>query len=106
MGYAEGSSTIRIIDPGRAWATDAEPLPTPGPDLLDWWCAHRSVGKSPARILRALADAGGTLEKDELATTVEMTDTGGSFNRYLSTLRSLGLVKGTRTIELASDLTG
>lgn len=53
----------------------------------------RKVGPAKARILKVLIEAyPQTLSKEELATAVGMTATGGAFANYLGALRSLGLI--------------
>lgn len=53
----------------------------------------RKVGPAKARILKVLIEAyPHVLSKEELATAVGMTATGGAFANYLGSLRSLGLI--------------
>lgn len=105
LGYANGSSTLAITAAGEAWA-DPTPLPSPGVELLDWWCSQKQVGGRAADMLRALSVAGGEMDRSSLAEAVGIDATGGHYGNLLSRLRTLGLVEGSRDIVLAEDLRG
>lgn len=68
-----------------------EPMPAPGPALVDFW-AQKVGGAGP--MLRKLADFyPNEVSRQRLAEHMNMTPTGGTFNTYLSRLRSPGLIE-------------
>ena len=77
-------------------------MPPPGPPLFDWWCAHPKVGVGPRAILVALRDAGGEGSRDLLRDQVGQARS--TFDRYVVTLRGLGIVTGSSVLELDADL--
>lgn len=95
-GMIERKQPLTATDVGIAViGDDVEPLPT-GPDLFEEWCQHPKVGQGKKRaMLEALRDHG-QMTKADLAAAVEMEPSGGSFERYLSALRSLDLITGDR----------
>lgn len=94
---------IQITDEGIAALGDFDPLPT-GDALLQHWL--RELGDSGAsRILSTLAEAHPhELTKSEVAERAELSGTSGSFNTYLSRLRSLELIAGRGELKASDEL--
>jgi len=66
-------------------------LPPPGPELVAYW-SQRISGVGP--MLRTLADRYPEwVSRDELAGALNLAASGGTFNAYLSRLRSPGLIE-------------
>jgi energy-coupling factor transporter ATP-binding protein EcfA2 len=77
-----------------------EPMPAPGPELVEFWCSK--IG-AESKILRRLAEIyPEVVTKEELADHFEMVASGGTFGTYLSRLRSNGLIESTGTTLRAS----
>ncbi len=71
--------------------TNVDQLPTDTAGLVDYWASKITAA---GRMLRYLADQYPTrLTRDELAIGMGMTATGGSFQTYLSRLRSNELIE-------------
>lgn len=69
---------------------DVELPPLPGPELARWWAAK--IHGTP-KLVEALIEAWPhALSKDELAERIDMTASGGTFQAYISRLRSPGLI--------------
>jgi hypothetical protein len=69
---------------------DVELPPAPGPDLARWWAGK--IHGTP-KLVEALIEAWPhALTKEELAERIGMTASGGSFQAYVSRLRSPGLI--------------
>jgi uncharacterized protein len=78
-----------------------EPLPE-GQELLQHWLNELGNGGS-GRILKALADVHPhSLTKEELGAATALSENSGSFNTYLSKLRTLELIEGSNPLK-ASD---
>jgi uncharacterized protein len=76
---------------GAGAVGDVELPPAPGPDLARWWAAK--IHGTP-KLVEALIEAWpDMLAKDELAQRIGMTASGGSFQAYVSRLRSPGLIE-------------
>lgn len=102
-GYVTDGNPVNLTDAGAAVAPDGEVMPPPGSALFAWWCNHPKVGTGPRAILVALRAAGGVADKAELRDTVEQAKS--TFDRYMVTLRGLGIVTGHgTTVELDDDL--
>jgi hypothetical protein len=70
---------------------DVQLPPSPGPELARWWAAK--IHGTP-KLVDVLIDAWpDLLPKDELAERIGMTASGGSFQAYVSRLRSPGLIE-------------
>ena len=94
-------TALRVVRQGELWfaselgigdlGTNVPTMPPPGAALVDFWAARVPAA---GRLLRVLAEHyPNGLTRDELAAQVEMTSSGGSFNTYLSRLRSPGLIE-------------
>lgn len=96
---------VQITDEGLTALGDYDPLPT-GDALLNHWVSE--LGESGAsRILSTLAQAyPDTLTKSEVAERAELSGTSGSFNTYLSRLRSLELIEGRGELRASEELFG
>jgi len=66
------------------------PLPRTTDEVLNLW--KPKLGRSPSRILDAVISAYRPLAKAELAEVVGLR-VSGTFNTYLSSLRTAGLIK-------------
>jgi hypothetical protein len=76
---------------GAGAVGDVELPPPPGPDLARWWAAK--IHGTP-KLVEALIEAWPQmLAKDDLAERIGMTASGGSFQAYVSRLRSPGLIE-------------
>lgn len=102
-GLIEGRGNIRITDAGRAALGSWEPLPPPGPGLIDWWA--QQLDKAPRLILQHLAS---TPHRDvpiaEIAEATEYSPAGGGFRNAISRLRSLDLATGRGELRINPDL--
>lgn len=88
-------------DEGRWFATvegiaaaggTVEPIPPTVEGRIEFW--SRRIGTSPARMLQILAETyPKSMQKFELANTMDMAMRGGTFGSYLSRLRSAGLIE-------------
>ena len=101
-GWIEGSRNLmRITDAGLQALGDYEPLPT-GRDLLNHWLSELPGGA--ARMLAALADSyPQALTAEELGERANLAAGSGTFDTYLSKLRTLELLSGTRSDLRASE---
>jgi hypothetical protein len=101
---AEGQAAI-----GGAW----EPLPPPGPELVDHWLRSSHFGRAEREILRVLGKVyPSTLTKEEIAERSVGTGgepyvaTGGGFLNALGKLRTLQLIEGAAELRASEDLFG
>ncbi len=108
-GYITGDGTLFITPDGQLALGEWEPLPAPGPDLLDYWMGRLSGPEK--EIVRVLAEVWPkSLTPEEIAErTTSSKGTpydpeGGAFRNPLSRLRTLELVKGRGEMKLSSDL--
>jgi hypothetical protein len=102
-GWIEGSAQLQITAAGRAALGEYIPLPE-GQALLAYWL--NELGNSgAARILRALADAyPRALTRAELGAAANLSDRSGTFDTYLSKLRTLELVEGRGELRASEEL--
>lgn len=92
---------LQITAAGIAAIGPFEALPT-GRELLNHWLPKLKAGSR--RILQVLADAWPkTMSTEEIGARAELSCTSGSFDTYLSGLRSLDLIEGPRAALRASD---
>jgi hypothetical protein len=104
----------RVVKRGDLWyATDqglldlgeyAVDMPPPGPQLVAFW-AEKLPGAAP--MLRKLGEHyPHWISRDHLAAELGITATGGTFNTYLSRLRSPGLIEedGDKNVRAAAIL--
>lgn len=96
QGWLVGSrACLQITDEGIKALGTYSPLPE-GPELLRHWVNQLGTGGA-ARILQALADAyPGSLTAEELGIAANISSASGSFDTYLSKLRTLELITGAR----------
>jgi len=102
QGWVGGSKdSIDITPEGLHALGSYDPLPE-GPELLEHWLSE--LGSSgAARILRAVADVyPKALSRQELGEAASLSDRSGTFDTYLSRLRTLELIQGRSEIK-ASD---
>jgi hypothetical protein len=103
-GWITGSaSALTITADGVASLGAFEPLPT-GQGLLAHWLSE--LGHSgAARMLRVIADAyPAALSRAELAARAGLSDRSGTFDTYLSRLRTLELVEGRGELRASEEL--
>jgi hypothetical protein len=102
-GWIDGRTDLRITDAGIAALGAFTPLPE-GRELLEHWLGE--LGESgAARILRALAAAyPRALTRAELGAAANLSDRSGTFDTYLSRLRTLELVEGRGELRASEEL--
>jgi len=72
--------------------------------LLDYWLLQLGSGGA-GRILRVLAETyPNEMTKEELGAATGLSDKSGSFNTYLSKLRTLELVGGRNPLKASDEL--
>jgi hypothetical protein len=104
MGWITGDrGELRITAQGLSALGDFEPLPQ-GQDLLNYWLSD--LGDSgAARILRVLAQHyPRALSKAEVGNAADLSHSSGSFNTYLSKLRTLELIEGRGELKASDTL--
>lgn len=101
--WIAGSDVLQITDDGLQALGLFDPLPE-GAELLEHWL--RELGTSgAARMLSALAEAyPKALTRGELAEAAELSDRSGTFDTYLSRLRTLELVQGRSELKASDEL--
>ena len=102
-GWVDGQGDMRITDAGLQALGSYEPLPQ-GRELLRYWL--NELGSSgAARILTALANAyPKSLTRVELGAEANMSDRSGTFDTYLSRLRTLELIAGRGEMKASDEL--
>ena len=101
--WIAGRDVLTITAPGRAALGSWEPLPAPGPALLEHWAGH--LGKAERAVLGALAQAHpGALTKEQLGAATGYEASGGGFNNALSRLRTLALIEGRGALRASDTL--
>lgn len=102
MGWLAGDRNRMEITPdGIAAIGSYQPLPE-GQELIQHYINDLGGGGA-GRIFKALVDAyPNTLTKDELGSATGLSESSGSFNTYLSKLRTLELITGSNPLK-ASD---
>src|SRR5271166_1543053 len=95
---------IAITQEGLDALGEYEQLPDDPDGLFQIWMTHSSVDGPMRRILTALREAGGSLDKLKLADRCEYEPKGGAFNNPLGRLRRLGLVSKSNPPTLADGL--
>jgi hypothetical protein len=112
LGYLEGKDILRITNVGLKMLGSYDPLPEPGPTLLDHWMSK--VSGPEREILRVLMEAWpNELAPEEIASRTRNSNgqpyapDGGAFRNPLGRLRTLELIEGNRSgIRLSADLMG
>lgn len=91
-----------LTDGGLRELGEYEPLPI-GEDLIAYWLGK--VGGGAARILRALCDRyPESLTREQLGIAANLSHTSGTFDTYLSRLRTLELIEGRGEIKASEEL--
>jgi len=103
-GWLVGDRNRMDVTPeGIASVGNYDPLPE-GQELLAYWLQELG-GSGAARILRALSDVHPNyMTKEELGAATELSSNSGSFNTYLSKLRTLELIEGSNPIRASDEL--
>jgi hypothetical protein len=114
-GWIRGAKQqLELTPDGQAAIGDAwEPLPPPGPELVDHWLRSSHFGRAEREILRVLGEVyPSTLTKEEVAERTVGTGgepyvaTGGGFLNALGKLRTLQLIEGAAELRASEDLFG
>jgi len=101
--WIAGRDVLKILAAGKAALGTWEPLPAPGPPLLEHWAGR--LGKAERAVLQALAQAHpGSLTKEQLGAATGYEATGGGFNNALSRLRTLTLIEGRGELRASDTL--
>lgn len=102
-GWIEGAGEMRITEAGLKALGTYDPLPE-GRALLEHWLGE--LGNSgAARILRALADAyPRSLTRAQVGEKADLSDRSGTFDTYLSRLRTLELIEGRGELRASAEL--
>lgn len=100
---AEQAGVLVITEKGLAALGDYAPLPA-GKDLLLYWLSE--LGESGAgRMLHVLSKVyPSTMTKERLGVEANLSPTTGTFSTYLSKLRALQLIEGSREIRASEEL--
>lgn len=92
-----------ITAEGRAYLGDDKLPPWTTPEeLFQLWAPK--IGSSPAKILRMLMDGGHGLSRAEIAEATGFALDGGTLAKYLSTLKTAGLVEKSGQIYMATEM--
>ncbi|HEX8312913.1 MAG TPA: helicase HerA-like domain-containing protein [Chthoniobacteraceae bacterium] len=105
-GWLEGTGrdSMRLTPAGVTALGEYTPLPE-GQALLDHWLTD--LGSGPARMLQALANAyPRALTKEQLGTAANISHSSGTFGTYLSKLRTLELITGSKELQASAELFG
>lgn len=102
-GWLDGSrDRMELTTAGIRALGDYTPLPT-GTALLEFWLNELPGGA--ARMLDALAKAyPAALTKVELGERANVSPTSGTFGTYLSKLRTLELITGSKELRASEEL--
>lgn len=85
----------RITDTGLGEVGDIEPLPAPGPELVEFWMGR--IGKAERAMLEVfIAEYPDSTNRDFLSERSGYSAQSGHFANVLGRLRTLGLVDGWR----------
>lgn len=88
-----GPGTVRLTDAGRA-AAPAIDVPATLQQLHESWLSLKPIGGPHRALMEVLLQQyPSAMRRDDLATACGYTASGGTFNRYVSTLSSLGMVE-------------
>lgn len=103
-GWIDGErGLMRITDLGLDALGAFDPLPR-GPELLGYWISDLGQGGA-SRILQALAEQyPRSVSKEDLGKVTGLSHSSGSFNTYLSKLRTLELIEGRGELKASDTL--
>jgi hypothetical protein len=106
-GWLEGGrDSMQLTPAGVAVLGEYTPLPE-GQALLDHWLTDLGQGSGAARMLQALANAyPQALTKEQLGTAANISHSSGTFGTYLSKLRTLELITGSKELQASAELFG
>jgi hypothetical protein len=107
-GWLEGTGrdSMWLTPAGVAALGEYTPLPE-GQALLDHWLTDLGQGSGAARMLQALANAyPQALTKEQLGTAANISHSSGTFGTYLSKLRTLELITGSKELQASAELFG
>lgn len=101
-GWVDGRGEFVITPEGLKALGHYEPLPE-GSALLAYWL--NKFGGGARRMLQVLAEAyPKALSREQLGTAAEVSPDGGSFDTYLSRLRTLELIEGRGEFRASVEL--
>jgi hypothetical protein len=105
-GCIVGTDPIEITESGLRDLGDFDPLPEDADTLFADWVKHPELGKAHREILRVLKEHGGPMTKDHVAANCDppYEPGGGGFNNALSRLRTLGVIEGSKELQLSESL--
>lgn len=98
-GYIDGSSELWITDAGVAALGPVEPLPT-GAELIDWYKQNKLNSTQSAMLDAIVRHHPNGIERQDLASAVELEPGGGTYGTYLSRMRQLGIIRGSGLLSL------
>jgi hypothetical protein len=103
-GYVEGRGPVVLTAAGAdAIGTDSEPLPAPGPELVQYWLGR--LPRAERLILEVLAERyPEPIEKEEVASLTGYEASGGGFRNAMGRLRTLDLIEGYGRVKAADSL--
>lgn len=104
QGWVDGRGEFVITPAGRKALGSYQPLPT-GDALRDYWL--NKLGGGARRMLTVLCSVyPATMSRDELGAKADVSPAGGSFDTYMSRLRTLELVEGRGEFRASEELFG
>jgi hypothetical protein len=103
-GYVEGRGPVVLTAAGAdAIGTDSEPLPAPGPELVQYWLGR--LPRAERLILEVLAERyPEPIEKEEVASLTGYEASGSGFRNAMGRLRTLDLIEGYGRVKAADSL--
>lgn len=103
-GYIEEcGGLLRATPAGVSAVGEFEELPT-GQELIDYWRGRIGGGIKLEMFDALVAAYPNAMTREEIATAIGASASGGSFGGRLSELRTIGLVHGSKSITAASEL--
>lgn len=112
MAYLKQNELLEVIDQDTFKATEKgmkeagniDPLPAPGPELIEMWC--NKLGQGPAIYLRTLAKRYPKyIKKQDLAESAGTDYTKSTHRAYMAELNAMGLIVTTADgIKVADEL--
>lgn len=98
-GYIDGSSDLSITDAGVTALGPVDPLPT-GRELIEWYKSNKLNSTQAAMLDAIVSHHPNGIERQDLASAVELEPGGGTYGTYLSRMRQLGIIQGSGLLTL------